>query len=448
MSPDIIMGNTARPISSLLPFDDPHLDMQSFVIRPGSPESVCRQILLNHGIPHFTESPMVEQHTPAQGVGQLHPDSFDLRIVIYRMEDHHKIKEIWKRAFFVQELNSIPGFMGFLKERPDAGRLPRATINYRLTQTAFFENDSESTSKANATKIYIQVTDFVEDVWARFDRNSEHLEASRNSDREVSLQHLDSVLKSLAMDSCKLREHQFHKQAKRDQVFRSPDDAAWYFKKYLRSEKLDHSHAGPSTELLIYFFQSININSQAALEKFLDGFIRNHFSKDTHRENYYEVARDYEGIDFDLGFYLVDEMMIGRNNATIECTTTETITPTEKLRAIMSAFLWMRLLYPSREWQSRLLKFPFEKELKGHLHWMVDIKQQESLKEDHELAGADKTRIDRLWRWLSRHDQRPIKLAFLVSNKRMARDVLNEMDVVHRFIEEITDSAQLGRRSY
>ncbi|CAI7625381.1 unnamed protein product [Penicillium pancosmium] len=404
--------------------------MQSFDIRPGSPESVC-----------------LEQHTPAQGVGQLHPNSFGLRIMIYRKEDHHKIKEIWKRAFFVQELNSVPGFMGSLKERPDAERLPGA-INYRLTQKAFFENDSESKAKANETRINIQVTNFVDDVWARFDSNAVHLEQSRNSDREASFRHLDSVLESLAINSYKLREHEFRKQAKRDRVFRNPDDAVRYFKKYLRSEKPDYNHAGLSTELLVYFFQSKNINSQATLENFLHHFIRDHLSKDTHRENYYAVARDYEGIDFDLGFYLVDFMMIGRNNATIDCTTTETITPTEKLRRIMSAFLWMRLLYPRREWQSRLLKFPFEKELKGHLHWLVDIKQQESLKEDHELTDGDQTRIDRLWRWLSRHDQRPIKLAFLVSNDRMARDVLNEMDVVHRFIEEITDCAQLGRRSY
>ncbi|KAJ5994882.1 hypothetical protein N7481_001859 [Penicillium waksmanii] len=443
-----MMNNTARTISSLRSFDNAHLDMQSFDIRPGSPESVCRQLLLNPGIPNFADGPIVEQNTPTQGVGQLHPGSFHLRIMIYRMGDHHTIKETLKRAFFVEELNSIPRFIESLKNRSDGGRLPGATISYRLKQKAFFENDSKFTAKANATTINIQVTNFVDDVWARFDSNAEHLEASRNSDREVSFQHLDSVLESLAINSYELRKHESRKQDKRNRVFRSPDDAAWYFKKYLRSKKLDYNTAGPSTELLISFFQSRNINSQATLENFLGHFFEDHFFKDTGRENYSAVARDYEGIDFDLGFYLVDYTIFGRNNATFDCTNIETITPTEKLRTVMSAFLWMRLLYPRREWQSRLLKFPFEKELKDHFHWLVDIKQQESLKEDHELTGGDQTRIDRLWRWLSRHDQRPIKLAFLVANNRMARDVLNEMDVVHRFIEEITDSAQLGRRTY
>jgi RNAse (barnase) inhibitor barstar len=427
MSLDIVMDNTLRPILSLHPSDNPNLDMPSSEIKRGPPESVCRQLLLNSDIPNFTQGPI--------GGADQYPNSVDLEVMIYHVEDHPKIKRILGRAFIVEELNSTTCFIESLKERPNGRRPPSATIKYRLKQNAFYETDSKI-----AAKINIEVKNFVDVVWD----NAEPVGKPRNSDHEGSFRRLDSVLKSLALDSYKLREQESCKEAKRNRVFRSPNDAAWYFEKSLRIWNLDYNHTRPSAELLISFFQSNNINSQAAVKDCVSDFF-----KDAGRdENYSAVAQCYEGIDFDHGFYLVDCAIFGRKSAIVHCSTNESITPNEKLRAIMSAFLWMRILYPRREWQSRLLKFPFEDNLEEHLHGLVDIKQQEALRDDCELADEDQTHIDWLWSWLSQHDQRPIKLAFLMAKNRMARDVLNEMEVVHRFIEEITDYAQLARRSY
>lgn len=227
----------------------------------------------------------------------------------------------------------------------------------------------------------------------------------------------------------------------RNQMFEAYNDTIHHLREYLRSNRPGLiCPTGPTVELFAKFLQSININDQASMYEFMDDF----FESVGLRE-YPELEQEYKRINFDIVLYLLDIKLLGGVRGT-GYATIQPVTSVQKTVIVMSALLWMRLLFPKYEWRNRLLMCPLYDGLSDHINWLVAMKQESFLKGTRQMNDIDKAYIDQLWAWLDQHTERPIRLAFAIANYRIERDVLSEMEDVSDIIMDLTDNARMGRR--
>lgn len=227
----------------------------------------------------------------------------------------------------------------------------------------------------------------------------------------------------------------------RNQMFEAYNDTIHHLREYLRSNRPDLiCPTGPTVELFAKFLQSININDQASMYEFMDDF----FESVGLRE-YPELEQEYKRMNFDIVLYLLDIKLLGGVHGT-GYATVQSVTSVQKTIIVMSAILWMRLLFPKYEWQSRFLMCPLYDGLGDHINWLVAMKQESFLTGTRQMNDIDKAYIDQLWTWLDQHTERPIRLAFAIAKYRIERDVLGEMEDVHDIIKDLTDNARMGRR--
>lgn len=162
----------------------------------------------------------------------------------------------------------------------------------------------------------------------------------------------------------------------------------------------------------------------------LNPLLQEHFGNDA-LDEYSSIAKKYAGIELNLITYLIDRTVLKceKNNAHAFQVPNTHEEHAYKIQVLLSTFIWMnRLFLPTFEWQRLFTRFEDQKTLRDGILWLGNGARQNFIGEGDPLINDEIGKLNRLWDWFSRNPDRPIMLAFTMSNQGAVRDIPREKD--------------------
>jgi hypothetical protein len=186
--------------------------------------------------------------------------------------------------------------------------------------------------------------------------------------------------------------------------------------------------------------KSSNTGSATALTKFLDSrewrtaecldrLLAKHLG-DGAQDEYSITARGYGRIDMNLIIYLIDCEVLKHEENKLRASKGRKSNEEylHKIRVILSTFIWMdRLFLPPFEWHRLLAHIEDLNTLPPGILWLSNSARQRAIEDGAFLNPNEISKLENLWNWFSGNRDRPIKLAFTMSNRGVIRNIPREM---------------------
>ena len=360
-----------------------------------------------------------QKNGPYKSLNHIHNDIVDLagaRIILERWEDRDLVKGIIYKIFEVQ------------KEEYKKEESGYEAVHYRV-----YLKEGGNLSGPHMTEmrplVEIQVHFLYMAQWANDEHDTRYktpADTSRalNNNLDIRLQvlHLHENL------SRQTRQEKTRQEAKHKQKFDNAKHVGRHLEKWIDKHAADWAkdEAKPT-------------GSATALTKFLDArewrtpeslnrLLQEHFGNGAPDE-YSSIAKKYAGIELNLIIYLIDRTVLKRekNNAHAFPVPNTHEEHAYRIQVLLSTFIWMnRLFLPTLEWQVLFARFEDQKTLRQGILWLGNAARQNFIGEGDSLTNNEIGELNRLWDWFSRNPDRPIMLAFTMSNQGVLRDIPRE----------------------
>lgn len=206
--------------------------------------------------------------------------------------------------------------------------------------------------------------------------------------------------------------------------------------------------------------KSINSGSVTALTKllysqkwmsveFLDRLLKKHLG-DGAQDEYSELAREFNRIKFDPVIYLIDrEIMQSEGNESSPFQYLDSDKEqSRKIRVIFSTFYWMNCLFVRPfEWHRLLAQLKDQEILRPGILWLSNSARQCNIEDGASVLPDEIHKLKGLWDWFSESRNRPIKLAFTMSNMGLTIDTPKEEEELRGALEPLVEGlSQVGIR--
>ncbi|KAJ5190517.1 RelA/SpoT [Penicillium cinerascens] len=418
---------------SLIPMFIHQYKKKEFQDLAESVEYTCNQALLEKGIPHVTQSrgkdpeslrKKLEQRErengPYETLEQIHEDIVDLagaRIILERWEDRHFVQGIIHEIFEVKE------------EKYKKEKRGYEAVHCRVYLKQGGNPCGPHTTRARQL-VEIQVLFLYMAQWAKDEHD--RYKSIRDPSRALS-NSLDACLQVLHLHETlarHTREEKTRQNAKYKQKFTSTHVVGSHLEKWILRYAADWVKSGEKT-----------IGSATALTKFLnacewttpeslDRLLREHLGKGA-QDEYSGIAKEYNGIDLNLIIYLIDRAVLKHsvNSARPFQDPNSHEEHVYKIQVILSTFIWMnRLFQPTLEWQRLFTRVEDQKTIRQGILWLGNSARQNFIGDGSFLTEDEIGKLNGLWDWFSRNLDRPVMLAFTMSNQGVVRDIPREKD--------------------
>ncbi|KAJ5891450.1 RelA/SpoT [Penicillium subrubescens] len=394
----------------------------------------CERALSEKNIPHQTKSraknpeslrKKLEQRErkngPYKTLKDIHNDIVDLagaRIILERWEDRDLVKGIIYEIFEVQKEEYKKEGSGY------------EAVHYRVYMKQGGYLRGPHMTEMNPL-VEIQVLFLYMAQWANDEHDTRYktpVEPTRalNNNLDIRLQVLH-LHENIAQQT---REEKTRQAAKHKQKFTNANHVGHHLKKWISN----HAVGWAKDEAKM-------IGSATALTKFLDArewrtpeslnqLLQEHFGNGA-LDEYSALAKIYAGIELNLIIYLIDRTVLKceKNNAHVFQVPNSHEEHAYKIQVILSTFIWMnRLFLPTLEWQRLFTRFEDQKTLRQGILWLGNGARQNFIGEGDSLTNDEIGKLNRLWDWFGRNPERPIMLAFMMSNQGVVRDIPREKD--------------------
>lgn len=394
----------------------------------------CKRALLEKGIPHQTQSRAKEpkslrrkleqrerKNGPYKTLNHIHSDIVDLagaRIILERWEDRDLVKGIIYKIFEVQ------------KEEYKKEESGYEAVHYRvyLKQGGYLSGPHTTEMRP---LVEIQVHFLYMAQWANDEHDTRYktlVDPTRalNNNLDIRLQVLH-LHENLARQT---REEKRRQDAKHKQKFTNAKHVGHHLEKWIEHHAADWAKD-----------EAKQTGSATALTKFLDArewrtpeslnqLLQEHFGNGAPDE-YSSIAKKYVGIELNLIIYFIDRIVLRheKNNARAFQVPNSDEEHAYKIQVILSTFIWMnRLFLPTLEWQRLFARLEDQKTLRQGILWLGNGARQNFIREGDLLTNDEMGKLNRLWDWFNRNPDRPIILAFTMSNQGVVRDIPRETD--------------------
>ena len=391
----------------------------------------CERALSEKDIPHQTRSrakapeslrkkleQREQKNGPYKTLKHIHNDIVDLagaRIILERWEDRDQVKGIIYKIFEVQ------------KEEYKKEESGYEAVHYRVyLKEGGYPSGPYMTEMRPLVEIQVHFLYMAQ--WA----NDEHDTRYKTpADPSRALNHnLDIRLQVLHLHenlSRQTREEKARQEAKHKQKFDNAKHVGRHLEKWIDKHAADWAKDEVKTT-----------GSATALTKFLDArewrtpeslnrLLQEHFGNGAPDE-YSSIAKKYAGIELNLIIYLIDRTVLKREKNSAQAFPVPNTHEEHayKIQVLLSTFIWMnRLFLPTLEWQVLFTRFEDQKTLRRGILWLGNAARQNFIGGDS-LTNNEIGELNRLWDWFSRNPDRPIMLAFTMSNQGVLRDIPRE----------------------
>ncbi|KAJ5196720.1 RelA/SpoT [Penicillium cf. viridicatum] len=412
--------------------------------------NMCQQALSKNGIPHKTQSRAKEPESLRKKIEQrerkngryktledVHHDIVDLagaRIILERWEDRHFVKEIINETFKVQ------------KEEPKNEKSGYEAVHYRVHSKQNGWQCGPHTTEEEPL-VEIQVQSWYMAQWASVEHDAQY-KTSKGPSQAMS-NSLD-----LWLQLSKLTES----LAEQTKAFKTKQDAK--DKRKFRGRKhignhLDKWFSDDDENVADWARNQKEMGSSTALEIYLDArgwktpgslnrLLYEHFGAEA-QDEYSNVAAKYAGIDLNRVIYLMDRVVLncGENcSGAFEIPNNHEV-HAYKIQVILSTFIWMnRLFLPTYGWQRLFTRIEDQKTVREGI-LLLGMSARQNFAEESSLADDEVSKLNRLWDWFFESRDRPIMLAFTMSNQGAIRDVPKEKTDLRNALRPLI--AALGR---
>lgn len=392
----------------------------------------CERALSEKDIPHQTRSrakapeslrkkleQREQKNGPYKTLKHIHNDIVDLagaRIILERWEDRDLVKGIIYKIFEVQ------------KEEYKKEESGYEAVHYRVyLKEGGYPSGPHMTEMRPLVEIQVHFLYMAQ--WA----NDEHDTRYKTpADPSRALNHnLDIRLQVLHLHenlSRQTREEKTRQEAKHKQKFDNAKHVGRHLEKWIDKHAADWAKDEVKTT-----------GSATALTKFLDArewrtpeslnrLLQEHFGNGAPDE-YSSIAKKYAGIELNLIIYLIDRTVLKREKNSAQAFPVPNTHEEHayKIQVLLSTFIWMnRLFLPTLEWQVLFTRFEDQKTLRRGILWLGNAARQNFIGEGDSLTNNEIGELNRLWDWFSRNPDRPIMLAFTMSNQGVLRDIPRE----------------------
>lgn len=401
---------------------------------------LCKEVISENGISVQTESrgkepeslrKKLEERERESGPYKDSKDIYDkiidlagARIILNRAEDRHTIKGILYDNFEVSKEKLVDRKSGY------------RAVHY----VVYLKEDrySPHLQKMEAkTPVEIQVQSHGIWQWSKLEHDSIYKAkrdlspAMRNAlDNQIEATTLSERLAQQARE-LKAREDAEYEEklAKSKEKFKNAWSVGHYLDEWIPKHAADWAKD-----------RSGNSGSATALTKFLDSrewrtaecldrLLTKHLG-DGAQDEYSTTAREYGRIDMNLIIYLIDREVLKQEENELRAFKGRKSDKEHlhKIRVILSTFIWMdRLFLPPFEWHRLLARIEDLNTLPPGVLWLSNSARQRAIEDGASLNPNETSKLEGLWNWFSGNRDRPIKLAFTMSNRGVIRDIPREM---------------------
>ncbi|KAJ5776241.1 RelA/SpoT [Penicillium nucicola] len=393
---------------------------------------ICERALLEKNIRHETESrgketeslrKKIEQRERKKGLYKSLKDIFEdvvdlagARIILKKWEDRDCVRDIMHELFEVEE------------ERPMKEKSGYEAIHYRV----YLKQDMiiwDSSTTGVRPRVEIQVQSIYMAQWAQDEHDSRY-KSSRHPSRGLSnnfdlLAQLIQITQKMGQTA---REDSARENAEYKQKFSDRKAVGLHLENWISKYAADwvkdkKMKTGSSTALTI-FLDARNWSTPESLDLLLEKHLGNGV-----QDEYSNIAKDYAGIELNIVIYLIDREVLKHNTHAFEVSS-DYHEHAYKIRVILSTFIWMkRLFMPALEWQVLFAPLEDREILRHGIAWLGNRARQNLIAQGGKSLTSDEIgKLNSLWHWFCRNHERPIRVAFTMSNQGVIRDLNGEND--------------------
>ncbi|KAJ5601823.1 RelA/SpoT [Penicillium lagena] len=230
----------------------------------------------------------------------------------------------------------------------------------------------------------------------------------------------------------KIKEYQDHRERKNNKPFEDVNSVGHYLIKWIQkyAAKWVQGKERGSEEALMSFLQVHQMNSHGAFSQLLQGVF--HTSSES---EYSEIAEGYGPIRLNLILYLIDRMLLKETSGTPAlrvAVDNDRVGHVHKIQALMSTMIWIdKLFAPKGDCQIQILQSGCRDTLRNGLFFLTTVTSADFIEGKSGLEKHETKALNKLWTWFAQCKDRPIKLAFAMSNNGMMRPISEEKQREH-----------------